>query len=427
MSLGIKVLKAILRTKDRAAFKKLHTSSFDESKPDEAKLHAYIRKHIKQYGKLPSIPTVQAAGFDLKVSAEEPVAFYLQRLSERALFNVFAMGMKEVNDALQANDLTVVRNVWKATLGKAMNLGSPNDYATLSQLAQEVLEEYSVDSTTFGLKGIPTGWPTLDESTNGWLPGDSGFIVARPYMGKSYMLLRCAEAANAAGYSCVFVSNEMTPRAMARRWIGVRGKINPGYITKGTLGTWGANRMRATIEDMKSGAPVHFLAGNFTKSVAALDDMISEFQPDIAFIDAGYLMTPSDTTRRFNAEHESQKAVIDELKVCALGTGVPNLSTVQFNRNASTKPLQGSRYDLKDIGGTDAVGRNADHVLGIRKPAAPYTETHRIIEQMKIREGEPHDFGIHFSFHPMCFDECPIDLLLSGKAETGPLDTSYML
>lgn len=427
MSLGLKAIKAILLKRDRAAWKKLSPALFDPAKPEELNAYEFVRSHVKKFGKLPGAATVQSNGLDLKVSADEPVAYYMERLSQRALFNIFANGIKEVSLVMQSNDIVAVRNIWKETLGKSLAMGSPNDYATLAGLAEEVMTEYKQDQFAFGLKGIPTGWPSLDMSTNGWMPGDSGFIVARPWMGKSYMLLKAADAANKAGFSIVFVSNEMMPKAMVRRWLAVRGNLNPTYINKCELGTWGVGKLRATVDEVKTGAPCHFLAGNFSKTVGSLEDMIAEFQPDIAFIDAGYLMHPSDTRRKFNAEHESQKAVIDELKMCALATGVPNLSTVQFNRNASVKPTQGTRYDLKDIGGTDAVGRNADHVLGIRKPGAPYTDTHRIIEQMKIREGEPLDFGINFSFHPMNFDECSLDMLISGKAESETVDTSFML
>ena len=419
MSYGLKLLKAIVRCKDRNALNTVNPDYFDDEHPEELSAYKFIKKHSRLYGKMPSIATVKSNGHSLEVSAEEPVAYYMQKVIDRALFNIFSKGVQDIAAGMQAMDVTAVRNIFMETLSAAHSMSNPLEYATLGNLAKKVLARYKEDKILVGLRGIPTGWASLDASTGGWQQGDNAFIVARPYMGKSWCLLHSANAAWRAGNSVCFVSMEMLPENLVRRWIGMSSLVNPKFIAAGKMGSFGEARVSKTIEHFDNGAPVHFLSGNFEKSVGGVESMLAQFKPTIAFIDAGYLLAPSDGRRRYNSASEANTATMDDLKKMALGTGVPNVVTVQFNRTASASALSGSstRLDLSSIGGTDAVGKNADHVLGLRKPRAPHSETARIVEQMKVREGEPLDFGMNFQFYPMNFEECPVEPLLGHAKE----------
>lgn len=417
-SLGFKLLAAALMSNDKNSLLSLHSSLFSES---EQPAFMFVQKHLRKYGQLPSIKATAANGFALP-QANDALPYYLERIRDRAIFNLVVEGQKSLNEALRANDIESVRQHYRNMNAAILGVHNPNEYIPLSALASMVEDEYEIAKAHPGLMGITSGYATLDNQTGGFMGGDLIVIVARPWMGKTWIQLQMAFSAWAAGHDIAIITMEMINKALARRFISVHTGLNPKFIKTGQLSMHGEEVLKQTVELYKSGktAQCHFLAGNFSKSVGSVDEMIQQLNPAIVFIDAGYLLSP--TTRIRESQQQVAKAVVDELKQVAVNRNKPICVTVQFNRNvrASKAPslknaTRGSRLDLADIGGTDAVGQNADIVAGLRKPPAPYTDIKRIVEMMKVRDGDAEDFATDFSFYPMRFGEVPMASLVDGS------------
>lgn len=429
MSLGYKVLRALITTNDRSAFRKLGESLFLEAEMPSFK---FCASHLRNHNKLPSIGTCRSHGHELSI-AKEPAEYYIGRLHDRAVLNITNEHQRLLAKAMAAQDSKAIINTYRKALAATMSVGRAEHYVSLEEATKSVVADYDRAYLSEGLQGVTFGWPTMDKLTGGAMPGDLSYIVSRPWMGKTYLLMHSAIQAWRAGHSVAIVSMEMITPAIVRRWIGIDQKINPQYIKMGRLSRWTENRMRHTVEDYKTQAPVHFISGNFQKSVAGIEQVVELLKPDKVYVDGGYLLQPSGD-RKYNATHEMLSQVTKELKMCATGNGVPIDATVQFNRQATVtgKRNKGSRMDLKDIGGTDAIGQDADNIMGIRKPGAPFTNTRRIIEPMKVREGEVEDFATMFTFAPMDFSECSLKNLERGEdKEDSPVqaaaDLSWMV
>lgn len=428
MSLGLLTLRALIDTNGRSTFRKLSERLFLE---EELPAFNFCASHLRRYNKLPSVGACKSHGHELPV-AKEPASYYVGRMHDRAVFNITNEHQTLLARAMKAQDAQAIINVYRSALSATMGVNRPEHYTSLGDASGEVVATYDRAYLSEGLQGVPFGWPTLDELTLGAMPGELAILVSRPWMGKTFLLVHSAIQAWRAAHSVVVVSMEMLTTPLVRRWIGVDQSLNPRYIKMGRLSRWSENRLRATVEDYRTQAPVHFVSGNFEKSVTGVEQVVALLRPDIVYIDAGYLLSPG-TSRRFNATHEMLSQVVKDLKVLATTHSVPLFVTVQFNRNAtvSGKRGKGSRLDLKDIGGTDAVGQDADIVLGLRKPSPPFTETKRIIETMKIRDGEIKDFATNFTFEPMRFDECSMEGLDRTEESAGvnqePADLTWMI
>jgi replicative DNA helicase len=250
-----------------------------------------------------------------------------------------------------------------------------------------------------GPRGVTYGWEPLDELTQGAMPGTVTTLVARPSMGKSYFLIRMANAAWRAGNSVLFVSMEMPNLQTGRRAIGMLAGLNPDLIRRGRLSQWGENMLHETVASINYGAPFNLVSGSFRKSVADIDLLIGEFQPDVVYIDASYLLQPERKDSR-RARWENMAEVQEGLQKLALKWNRPIIQTVQFNRDAKDK----SKGDLATIGGTDIIGQVSSVVLGLF-PGEGVNETiRRTVKILKNRDQALGEFETNYLFNPPNFD-----------------------
>lgn len=423
-NLGKQLLRRLLEDQDSVALFELVTETLF---PDEIKIYEWVKKFFRTHKVLPSVEVVASNGF-LLPEADSPLEYYLKRVHDRAINGAILTRQDALATAMAEQDMEKAVQTLRDTLSAITALKNPNSYTTIKAIAKKVREDYEIAKFTPGLIGVTTGYPTLDEMTTGLLPGDLGVIVARPGMGKTYTLLKMAHAAWKAGKRVAIITMEMINEALVRRWIGVDASLNPKLIRKGELDIHGEKIFNATIDGYENADNAYFMAGNFAKSTAAVEEMLIQLDPDAIYIDGGYLLSPTD---KRNADNGAQlaKKVINELKQTFVNFKKPGAVTVQFNRNAPrpTKAFdKGTRLDLADIGGTDAVGQDADWILGLKIPPAPYSNTHRIIETMKIREGEAVDFATDFNFWPMKFGEVPLESIIAMDDEVTEADEQFV-
>jgi replicative DNA helicase len=403
--LGLQLIRSILEEKSVLPFFDLRP---DQLLAHEHKVYLWVRKFHQQYHQLPSVQAVETNGMELP-EISEPLAYYQKRVYNRARYNLMNAYQAKLAVAMAAQDMDAAEDISRAQSAALTALKNPESYTPLGALAHKVKDEYYVSKNTPGLLGITSGYETLDYQTAGFQKGDLVVIVARPGMGKTWLQLAFAQGAWRAGKKVAVLTMEMINEALVRRWVGLDAHLNPDLIRRGQLDIHGEKILTQTINSYDKADNVWFMSGNFDKNVDAVEDMIVQLAPDIVFIDAGYLLTPSNAQGLHGSE--LNKAVIHQLKQLANKYHITICITVQFNREVINDPKlnKGTRFELRTIGGTDAVGQDADIVMGIKLPEMPFTNSHRIVEVMKLREGSPKDFAINFSFWPMMFDEVPLE------------------
>lgn len=414
MSLGLAFIHALIDEDDRGTFRRLSERVFLE---DEIETYNFVRDHITRFGSFPSVDTVIANGHELR-PPNEPVAYYAGRIVDRAIFNAINDAQEPLMECMDSQDMAAAVANIRELLSSVTSFSNPTHYSSLLSASHSVLEQHDVARRTRGLLGITTGRETLDAETFGLMPGELLTIVSRPGMGKTWQLLFMARQAWRAGHRGLAVSMEMMSDAMVRRWIGLDTGINPKFIKSGELSMRGEQTMRRRVAEYENLPPFQFVSGNFASNVDAISAVVEETRPEIVYIDAGYLLR---TTRRgkSSAMHEELSSVIKEVKAMLVAYAIPGVITMQFNRSAVVTGNISTRLDLKSMGGTDAIGQDSDIVLGLRNPPPPFAETRKIVENMKIRDGEAADFATKFEFYPMNFDEVPISEVIPDEDTSG--------
>lgn len=414
MSLGLNAIRGIIDTGSVTAFRQLKAEWFVE---EELEAFQFVKDHFRRYSRLPDRKTMEENGFVLN-KVRQPAQYYIDKLSARAVYNSVRDNHGQLLDAMKGKDVREIKKALKVLVQSTRAVDNSQDFSTLDEQALAVLDEYKEAKSNPGLQGITTGFPVLDEVTNGLQPGDVIALAGRPNIGKSYLLLKMMNAAWRAGSPCGGVSMEMKTRQLARRFLGMETGLNPDLIRKGQLSSnYGERLLKTTIRDIQNRPPIFFLEGNFRKSVSDVDNMIQEFSPDIAFIDAGYLLTPDKASKGYVKRNEHVAAVMEEIKMMAENRKIPVVVSVQFNREM--KKGGKKEMDVSFLAETDVIGQIATLVLGIRHGRTPLEDVTREIGLIKNREGALITFQTNFNFNPMNFDYRPGSEALDRVSQSG--------
>ena len=401
MSTGNRLITKLLESGSSDSLRLIPEQYFVE---EERSLFDFVRSHYARHGRLPSINTCRENNYRIH-SADEDFDYYFERCRQRSLLNIIQEGQPEYMEAVQDTDPERALQVMQRMISDAAAIRSPHDFSDLQIEADKVYRQYLEDKYSEGNGGITLGWPTLDRITLGAQGGDVIVVVGRPGTGKSYTILNMAQAAWNTGHSSLFVSMEMTLPQITKRWISINTGLNPDYIRKGQLSTWGEDVFRCSIQNIDNKPPVNFLAGNFSKTVEDIQEAVRHMDPDVIYVDAAYLLGTRMQFSNNKARWEKTTEIIQGLKSVALATNKPVVITVQFNRDVKGKFKK--ELDLTSIAGADAIPQIASIVIGMQRAKSPHSATRRTMSIMKSRDGEDDkSITTNYLFNPVLnFDE----------------------
>lgn len=423
MSLGKNFLRVVLDCREGSYIRKVTEDLFQEG---EVEGFNWVKSHLDLYGVLPTVQeAIEEAHIFPEPRRESTPQYYIDQLKKRYAYSKVNERHPNLVNAMRSRDTDSVISVLAEMLQEARRATGGASYSTMYDQYRLVEQEYREAKMSVGLRGITTGWDTLDVASNGIMGGDLVVIAGRPSMGKSWLIMKMAHSAAMSGSVVAFCSMEMSLKQIARRWLGMSTGINPNLIRSGEVGTYSEEDMLMEIEAQNSRNPVHLMGGDMAKSVSAVENMVLEFQPSIIFIDAAYLLTPAGKKQGYINRWESITEVVHELKMISLRHDIPVVISVQFNRNQKNKSK--AAFDLGDIAGSDAIPQDASIVLGVRGGPSPNESSQRIVEVMKNREGDTPRFATNFKFDPVRMNEVP--LLEEGDMDNTPEEDhgSYVL
>lgn len=401
MSAGLKLLRSIIDEGARSSVSELSEILFQ----GDAELNAYryFNEHYRRHGQIPSVPTMQQNGFRLP-ERQEPISYYMERCRNRARYNSLTALQGRLPALIRNNDIEEALALLRETTSLSNMVDVASAVISASNAFDRVMEQYRVDQGREGLRGITLGYDCIDRVTEGAQGGDIFILAARPNMGKSYLLLKAALAAHRSGRSVLFASMEMTIDQLARRMLGMESGVNPDYIRRGEVSSWGEELLVETMDVFGNGAPFQFVSGNLRKSVGQIDALIQEYSPDIIYIDAGYLL--HSEKGRSKDRREKISDVAEELKAVALDRNRPIFITVQLNRAGVVKKgangKSANEPGTDNLAESDVLGQIATSVI-LAYPPTDTMRDKRILSMVKNRDGPLIKFLINWGFEPLDF------------------------
>lgn len=315
----------------------------------------------QRYKALPTDTTLRATyGDDKWQPLEGAFAYWLDEFKKLTLTRkaqkVLLEGINNFSDPEAAID-SIIRNLANIRIITDEKVKA-SDKGITQRFERYLLRKmYYMDSDGQQVWGIRSGFEAISETKIGWMPGELIGIIARPSVGKSWILAREAVLAWLQGLRILFISPEMPESQIALRFDVLKAAVygiplshrmtfvgHPSMEDpyRQLAATVGSEERWYTICDVEGGAI----------AVDHIRGFIDQFQPDMVFIDGISLLR----TRK-NNEWEAMKENMYALKYLATGKELPIMVSHQAVRH-------------KKGGSDDAQGRGDDWKMPTLNDAA---------------------------------------------------------
>ena len=248
------------------------------------------------------------------------------------------------------------------------------------------------------LRGIPTGFPSLDRLTSGLQGGQLITLAGEPKAGKSSMALAMASHAHDQGYVPLLFSFEMSNEEQYTRHDALRAHINLTALLHGKITDKEKRRLRELMEEMQDLPPfiLSESAGAAT-TVSSIAAQIERHEPDVVFIDGVYLMMDEQGEKA--GSPQALTNITRSLKRLAQRRDVPIVDTTQvltwkLNRR---KGMSGD-----SIGYTSSFIQDSDLVLGVENTDDEQLKKFRVV----LARNAPHlVFGVRYDWESGVIEE----------------------
>lgn len=385
----------------RAGMKELSDSGIDAemlcSVPAKDALE-FIRIHAREHGGLPHREFLQTKLGIILPEVVEPLSVYIQEVRNRHLWNgqvSFSAKFTKFVNSRKPHEAQQAIDEYQRELRHSSI--SPTVFDNVWSRGKRVLELY--DDAKAGRMGIRTPWPTINEMTLGWGPGDLVVYCSRLGTGKTWALLMMARQAFVDGYNVLFISPEMAQDRLAMRFYALHLGYSYTDVRHGRLGEFAEDVFRQRVMEMQGQEGVEVMGSGIRYTAERIEDAIAIARPDIVFLDGLYLVRGTGRNRS-----EAVGGIADDLKLFAGEYSIPIVASTQFNREV--KPNDISTVHVGNVGLSDVISWNADMVFALVQTDDMRTDNEMMHRPLKIREGgDMGDVMTRWDFREMAFGE----------------------
>lgn len=415
MSLGLQFIHSLIVNDSTVPLRNVRDEFFVK---EEKEVYSLVRQHLKRHGVLPSLDTLEEAGYD-PVRSTEPADYYADKLRQRYVYTIIRSQSDKIAKCMRAKDVAGAMSLIKEIATVGGHVLEPDSFSSLQIEGVELLNDYyRIKESGEPDIGILSGWASLDRMTMGFQNGDLIAIAARPNVGKTWILLYLAYMAWCSGKSVGILSMEMTKKQMVRRFISFITRANPRLLREGSLSTWAEEILRGAVRGLRRRPPVWINSSDMkNRTTGLVEKMLAEHMPDIVFVDSAYRLSPQESRYNMSTTDRNEQ-MVTELKQMAVHFDRPLVAVNQYNRSVKQRGQQHAA-DLGTAKGTDAWEQDSSIFLGVRMGAAPFESSSRIIDVTKNRDGEIGTLKINFSFDPVDFSELTDQDHYTASTESG--------
>jgi replicative DNA helicase len=265
---------------------------------------------------------------------------------------------------------------------KSRHSAGRDDIQSIGEIGAEcvtTLEDWA--EHTLGVdevRGISTGYPSLDMLTGGFMPEEQTVIAARTGVGKSALAFKIAYNVACTGRKVVIFSLEMASRMIAFRLISK--EINTQYsdMLRGNLTSEGWTNIYRAMARLES-IPLYI---SRTSYVSGMESKIAMLE-DVDLFVVDHLRLVRDRRKDEN-EVSRLGRVSMELRQIARDYKTHCLLLTQLNRGVDGR--DDKRPTLADIRQSGEVEENADTVWGMYRD--PNEKSIICVSPLKNRNGE---------------------------------------
>ena len=265
-------------------------------------------------------------------------------------------------------------------------------FRDLTPLLADAFERFEkLSSAEHELRGVPTGFKSLDDILGGFQKSDLIILAARPSVGKTALALDIARrAASEHNIPVGIFSLEMSSDQLVDRIVAAQSKTDASIIRKGIRTQHGAWRedvfknIRDALDDL-SRAPIYIddQPGNtIMKMRSAARKLKIEKGLKLLIVDYLQLMAPS-TARTNDSMVQQVTEISRSLKHLARELDIPVIALSQLSRAIETRGGKPKLSDLRDSG---SLEQDADCVIFIHSNDEDLRDENGRMKEVQRRE-----------------------------------------
>jgi len=285
-----------------------------------------------------------------------------------------------LRELIEVDDPETVLQVLKARVAEVNYSYETSRAFGLREIISGVKDAYE-GAKSGALYGIPWPWDCLTADTMGKKKGDFICIYGRMKSAKTWMALASAVEDYITYNQRVMIwSKEMTAEKLQLRIGSILMKVDYQLLKAGKLPPRIEEKSFKVLADLekiferspaeikKAAVSEHtrdliVLSGREApKDVAALSEMVNEYQPDILYVDSFYHLNTERAGARAQPWYRIQ-CLAEDLKELAMDREIPVVGITQANREGE----KGMGKDLTEVAGSDAIAREADLMMRVIK------------------------------------------------------------
>jgi len=326
----LQILNKILDSKDASFIITNNlTSEFFSDYTDEFN---FIKEHFDKYNNVPDKATFLSKfpDFDI-IQVDESYNYLIDALYEdrnkRKLAGIFNQIRKLLNEGKTDEALNLYSECSTVAI-QAKHLDAVDIVRDTSRY-----DDYVERCNQFNKYYIKTGFPELDKLIGGWERDEElATIAARPGVGKTWILLKCAVAALEQGLNVGLYSGEMSERKVGYRFDTLVSHISNYSISKGIVDI--QNEYKLYIDSLKDrfSGSLKVLTPTMidgAAGVTALRAFIEKENLDILFVDQHSLL---DDDRKARDPVTRAANISRDLKNLQVLKKIPIIAVSQQNR-----------------------------------------------------------------------------------------------
>lgn len=323
----------------------------------------YIKNHLTTYGNIPDTTTFLSVfpNFDV-FEVQESNGYLLDALYEDRNKRFIIKGFNAIRDALNNNDTDRALNIQRElseNLVKAKHIESVDIFQD-----RDRYESYLKRVTDFGQYYVTTGFPELDSVIGGWdRKEEYATIIARPGVGKSFVLLKTALAAAERGLKVGLYSGEMTVNKVGYRLDSLLSHISNRQLNHGDASV--QVDYQKFIESLQNKIPgtIRILTPSMiggAAGVGTLRAFVEKEKLDMLCVDQHSLL---EDDRKARDPKDRAANISRDLKLLQSMTGIPLITVSQQNREKTEE----AGADTRNIAQSDRIGQDSTIVIALEK------------------------------------------------------------
>lgn len=366
----------------------------------------WMRKHYSQYGRSPGVDAFKREFPTYKLPATpEPMAYYLDQIRRAFKYDVLATAVQDASEVLgDDGDADAAEKLLNAAmLNVQAGVSSMRDHDLYDVEAFSKLYDFYDELTENpgALRGISSGWPTIDLATMGFQPGQLVTFVGPPKAGKSTIILSAADAAAESGVDTLLVSFEMSYEEEVARWVGMKAHTNYRRLLKGKMNDNDRKKLDKLEKKLKGPHSKLVLSEDVTSTttVSGIVAKLQQHRPRILFIDGVYLMDdengePKGSSQAITNITRSLKRVAQTFGIC-----------IVISTQTLYSKMRGSTIKASSIGYSSSFGQDSDVVIAVEPRENEHEENEHWLKVLLSRSGPQVEVQIDFDWTTSTFTE----------------------